>query len=109
MGVSKNSGNTTQNGWFIIYNGSNTLLKWDDLGGIFLLFLETPIFIYISLSFFLIFNAPRVFFEWMLSTRKHTWALCMVLPSGCRVISNFGRNSGHMYIDRPFLIEGHQI
>ena len=30
MGLSKNRGKKTQNGWFISWK---TLLKWDDLGG----------------------------------------------------------------------------
>ena len=40
MGVSKNRGQTPQNGWFIMEN-RKTLLKMDDLG--VPLFLETPI------------------------------------------------------------------
>ena len=33
MGVSKNSGKTPQNGWFIIMENPSKIYKWDDLGG----------------------------------------------------------------------------
>ena len=37
MGLSKNRGKKPQNGWFISWK---TLLKWDDLGGGFPLFMS---------------------------------------------------------------------